>query len=48
MFKEILKKIKKYQRIIIYGHVRPDGDCYGAGSGYKTSLKMHFLKKMYL
>ena len=26
----ILEKIKKYNKIIIHKHIRPDGDCYGA------------------
>lgn len=45
MFKEILKKIKKYQRIIIYGHVRPDGDCYGAQFGLQNIIKNAFPEK---
>src|SRR5690554_3615476 len=45
MFKDILKKIKKYQRIIIYGHVRPDGDCYGAQFGLQNIIKNAFPEK---
>ncbi|WP_025724965.1 DHH family phosphoesterase [Acholeplasma granularum] len=45
MIKEIFKKIKKYQRIIIYGHVRPDGDCYGAQFGLQNIIKNAFPTK---
>ncbi|HHX76124.1 MAG TPA: bifunctional oligoribonuclease/PAP phosphatase NrnA [Acholeplasmataceae bacterium] len=45
MIKEIYKKIKKYQRIIIYGHVRPDGDCYGAQFGLQNIIKNTFPEK---
>ena len=30
---KILELIKKYNRIIIFGHVRPDGDCIGSQFG---------------
>lgn len=29
----ILNKIKAYDTIIIHGHKRPDGDCYGPTGG---------------
>ena len=35
MIKKIYKKIKEYDKIIIFGHKRPDGDCYGAQFGLK-------------
>lgn len=30
MFKEFIKNVKKYRRIGVYSHIRPDGDCIGA------------------
>ena len=33
MFNQILADIKKYERILIHGHIRPDGDCYGSQFG---------------
>ncbi len=41
----ILDKIKAYQRIIIHKHIRPDGDCYGAGFGLKEIIKESFPNK---
>ena len=40
--KDLLNKIKQYQTICIFGHISPDGDCYGA----QTSLKS-FIKEIY-
>lgn len=33
MFKEFIKKVKKYKKIGVYSHIRPDGDCIGAQIG---------------
>jgi len=41
----ILKKIKEYNRIIIHKHIRPDGDCYGAGFGLKAIIQESFPEK---
>lgn len=41
----ILDKILDYKRIIIHMHMRPDGDCYGAGFGLKHILKESFPDK---
>ena len=41
----ILNKILEYKRIIIHMHMRPDGDCYGAGFGLKHILKESFPDK---
>jgi len=30
MFKEFIKNVKKYSRIGVFSHIRPDGDCIGA------------------
>ncbi|PKK94012.1 MAG: bifunctional oligoribonuclease/PAP phosphatase NrnA [Tenericutes bacterium HGW-Tenericutes-6] len=42
---KILNKIKDYQTIIIHGHKRPDGDCYGAQFGLKDIIKSSFPHK---
>lgn len=41
-FDLILKKIEAYQTIIIFGHKRPDGDCYGSQNGLKDIIKSTF------
>ncbi len=41
----ILNKILAYKKIIIHMHMRPDGDCYGAGFGLKEILKESFPDK---
>jgi len=41
----ILNKILSYKKIIIHMHMRPDGDCYGAGFGLKEILKESFPDK---
>lgn len=43
--KEIWKYIRKYNVIIIHGHIRPDGDCYGAQFGLKRTIKARFPHK---
>ena len=42
---EILKKIKEFDKIIIHGHGRPDGDCIGSQYGLYHLLKASFPKK---
>lgn len=42
---KILEKIEKYKRIIIHGHTRPDGDCYGAQFGLKDIIRNSFPEK---
>lgn len=45
----ILNKIKSYDTIIIHGHKRPDGDCYGAQFGLKDIIKQSYpQKKVYV
>jgi len=47
--KRILDKIKEYDTIIIHGHKRPDGDCYGAQFGLKDIITASFPdKKVYV
>ena len=46
---QILNKIKEYNTIILFRHVRPDGDCMGATKGFKEILEQSFPgKKIYL
>ena len=45
MFNQILEEIKKYNRILIHGHIRPDGDCYGSQFGMYHILKENFPEK---
>jgi len=41
----ILHKIKEYERIMLFRHVRPDGDCVGATKGLKALLQASFPEK---
>lgn len=41
----ILQEIKQFDTIIIHGHKRPDGDCYGGQYGLKGILKAAFPQK---
>lgn len=46
---EILKRIKEHESIVIYGHIRPDGDCYGSQFGLKDILTNSYPdKKVYV
>ena len=42
---QILQKIKDYNRIFIFRHVRNDGDCVGASKGLKRILQLSFPEK---
>ena len=42
---EILNKIKEYDRIMLFRHVRNDGDCVGATKGFKRILQLSFPEK---
>ena len=49
MFNQIWNLIKKYDSIVIYGHINPDGDCYGAQVGLKEVILANFEnKKVYI
>ena len=49
MFKKIFEKIEKYDSIIIFGHLNPDCDCFGAQVGLKEIILAEFPnKKVYL
>ncbi len=41
----ILNKIKGYDRIILFRHIRPDGDCVGATKGLQRILQLSFPEK---
>lgn len=42
---QILQKIKEYDKIFLFRHVRNDGDCVGATKGLKRILQLTFPKK---
>ena len=42
---QILNKIKEYNRILLFRHVRNDGDCVGATKGMKRILQLSFPEK---
>ena len=44
-FDILLEKIKEYNKIAIFGHRRPDGDCYGSLNGLKNIILTTFPKK---
>ena len=41
----ILNKIKEYNKILIFGHVRPDGDCIGSQYGLARIIKETYPEK---
>ena len=43
--REVLEKIKEYDRIIIFRHFRPDGDATGSTKGLKRILQLSFPEK---
>ena len=43
--KAILEKIKEYDRIFLFRHIRNDGDCVGATKGLKALLKATWPEK---
>ncbi|RMA78998.1 phosphoesterase RecJ-like protein [Metamycoplasma subdolum] len=48
LFKKIENQIKSYKNIIIYHHIRPDGDCLGSQRGLKKLIEANFPdKKVY-
>ena len=45
----ILQKIKEYDRIMIFRHIRNDGDCVGATKGLKAIINLTWPeKKVYI
>ena len=48
MFEKIIETIEKYDSIVIFGHINPDGDCYGSAIALKNVLKIKYpSKKIY-
>lgn len=45
ILEHILEKIKAYDRIILFRHLRNDGDCVGSTKGMKAILKASFPEK---
>ena len=45
IMKQVLDKIKEYQRIIIFRHIRPDGDAVGSTKGLREILRLSFPEK---
>ncbi len=41
----VMDKIKAYQRIMLFRHIRMDGDCVGASKGLKEMLRATFPEK---
>lgn len=41
----ILGKIKEYNRIILFRHIRPDGDCIGSTKGLRELIRCNFPEK---
>ena len=42
---QVLNKIKEYDRIFLFRHIRPDGDCVGATKGMREMLRLSFPEK---
>lgn len=45
IFKKIEERIKAHKNIVIYHHIRPDGDCLGSQFGMKNLIKVNFPHK---
>lgn len=45
IFKKIEERIKAHKNIVIYHHIRPDGDCLGSQFGIKNLIKVNFPDK---
>lgn len=43
--RKVLEEIKKYNRIIIFRHFRPDGDAIGSTKGFQRILQLSFPEK---
>ena len=41
----VLEKIKEYNKILIFRHIRPDGDCVGSSKGLCEILRLSFPEK---
>ena len=45
MFEKIIAKIEKYDSIVIFGHLNPDGDCYGSQIALRNILRHEYPQK---
>ena len=43
--KTILEKIRQYDRIMLFRHIRNDGDCVGASKGLKALIRLNWPEK---
>ncbi len=49
MYSKIIELIEKYDSIVIFGHINPDGDCYGAQVGLREIINyLYPNKKVYI
>ncbi len=42
---EFIEKIEDFDSVVIFGHVYPDGDCYGSQIGLRELIKSHYPHK---
>lgn len=45
MFEQIIAKIEQHDSIVIFGHLNPDGDCYGSQIALRNILKAQYPNK---
>lgn len=45
MFEELRHIIEKNEYIVIFGHINPDGDCYGSQIGLRDLLRLNYPNK---
>ena len=45
MFEKIISKIEQYDSIVIFGHLNPDGDCYGSQIALRNILRAAYPNK---
>lgn len=45
MFEKIFEQVKKYDSIVIFGHINPDGDCYGSQMALRECIRLAFPEK---
>ncbi|MFA6675878.1 MAG: bifunctional oligoribonuclease/PAP phosphatase NrnA [Bacilli bacterium] len=45
MFEKIITQINNFDSIVIFGHINPDGDCYGAEIALRNTLRLSFPHK---
>ncbi len=45
MFEELLPIIEKNDSIVIFGHIFPDGDCFGSQIGLREIIKLNYPNK---